>query len=75
MGCTEWTRLIDRYSAALKLFNQAVSSAGGLEGIEFERARQNAERRKLATQAIESQMEEHARKHGCMGQKSLTQAV
>lgn len=72
MGCSEWNRLIDRYSMAVKLFNQAVASAGGLEGADFERARQNAERRKVAKRAIESQMEEHERRHGCVGPAVLS---
>ncbi|HLH38961.1 MAG TPA: hypothetical protein VKX39_07420 [Bryobacteraceae bacterium] len=67
MACIEWMRLVERYSAALKLFDQAVTSAGGLEGEDFERARQNAERRKMAARAIEGQMEEHEHQHGCTG--------
>lgn len=75
MGCSEWTRLIDRYSAALKVLNQAVTSAAGLQGTDFERARQDAERKKLAARAIESQLEEHERKHGCTGRLAAKAAM
>ena len=67
MGCTEWTKLIDQYTAAQREYSRAVTAAGGLEGAAFERARANAERQKMAARAIELLMEEHQTKHGCTG--------
>jgi len=42
MPCTEWSRLINQYYAASKTYTETVIAAGGLEGNDFDRARQRA---------------------------------
>jgi len=65
MHCEEWSRLMEKYSVAVKAYGNAVSSAGGLSPADFDIALKRAERARSACQEAEQAMHEHEQQHGC----------
>jgi len=66
MACEEWRKLMQRFYNAEKAYNQAVSDANDLGGVEFDRAQQRAEKARNACQESEKALRDHEQMHGCL---------
>ena len=66
MACEQWRKLMQRFYNAEKAFNQAVSDASDLAGVEFDRAQKRAEEALNACQESEKALRDHEQMHGCL---------
>jgi hypothetical protein len=70
MQCSEWSRLMDRYSSLVKAYSDAVIELKDTNGTDLEQRRQHADVLRIVAQQARLEWEEHELTHGCVRKRS-----
>ena len=71
MTCLERKRLFERWCDASKRYQDAVFSATGRTGAEFDSAQRHVVEEKASCDRAEAALNEHENNHGCAGQSKF----
>ena len=66
MPCEEWSRLVDRYRAAVGDYSDAVKALGGPPGAAFNEVWQRAERARAKCNRDRADLLHHEHAHACL---------